>query len=101
MKGDKMELLAIIYNALVTEEMAIAYVYNEDGEMVGKFTDEDEAEEMVNDNDGYYSEVRVEEVTTPETILAMQFDFKKHEMTFISTLLDKENTHKFKYGGKL
>jgi len=101
MKGDKMELLAIIYNAMVTEEMAIAYVYNEDGEMVGKFTDEDEAEEMVNDNDGYYSEVRVEEVTTPETILAMQFDFKKHEMTFISTLLDKENTHKFKYGGKL
>jgi hypothetical protein len=101
MKGDRIELLGIIYNAMVTEEMPMAYVYNEDGEMVGKFTDEDEAEEMVNDNDGYYSEVRVEEVTTPETILAMQFDFKKHEMTFISSLLEKENTHKFKYGGKL
>jgi hypothetical protein len=101
MKGDKMELLSIIYNAMVTEEMPIAYVYNEDGEMVGKFTDEDEAEEMVNDNDGYYSEVRVEEVTTPETILAMQFNFQKHEMKFISTLLEKKNTHKFKYGGKL
>jgi hypothetical protein len=101
MKGDKMEMLSIIYNAIVTEEMPIAYVYNEDGEMVGKFTDEDEAEEMVNDNDGYYSEVRVEEVTTPETILAMQFNFQKHEMKFISTLLEKKNTHKFKYGGKL
>ena len=101
MKGDKIELLAIIYNALVTDEKPLAYVYNEDGEMVGKFTDEDEAEEMVNDNDGYYSEVRVEEVTTTETILAMEFDFQKHEMTFVSSLLDKKNTHKFKYGGKL
>jgi hypothetical protein len=101
MKGDKIELLAIIYNALVTDEKPLAYVYNEDGEMVDKFTDEDEAEEMVNDNDGYYSEVRVEEVTTTETILAMEFDFQKHEMTFVSSLLDKKNTHKFKYGGKL
>jgi hypothetical protein len=101
MKGDKIELLAIIYNALVTDEKPLVYVYNEDGEIVGKFTDEDEAEEMVNDNDGYYSEVRVEEVTTTETILAMEFDFQKHEMTFVSSLLDKKNTHKFKYGGKL
>jgi hypothetical protein len=101
MKGDKIELLAIIYNALVTDEKPLAYVYNEDGEMVDKFTDEDEAEEMVNDNDGYYSEVRVEEVTTTEAILAMEFDFQKHEMTFVSSLLDKKNTHKFKYGGKL
>lgn len=101
MKGDRIELLAIIYNALVSDEQSVSYVYNEDGEVVGKFTDEDFAEDMVNDNDGYYSEVRVEELETPETILAMQFDFNKHQMTFISTLLEKESTHKFKYGGKL
>ena len=101
MKGDKIELLAIIYNALVSDEQSVSYVYNEDGEVVGKFTDEDFAEDMVNNNDGYYSEVRVEELETPETILAMQFDFNKHQMTFISTLLEKKSTHKFKYGGKL
>lgn len=101
MKGDRIEILAIIYNAMVSEEQAVSYVYNADGEVVGKFTDEDFAEDMVNNNDGYYSEVRVEELETPETILAMQFDFNKHEMTFISTLLEKQSTHKFKYGGKL
>ena len=101
MKGNEIELLAIIYNALVTDEQPVSYVFNEDGEVVGKFTDEDFAEDMVNDNDGYYSEVRVEEVSTPETILAMQFDFNKQEMTFVSTLLEKQSTHKFKYGGKL
>lgn len=101
MKGNRIELLAIIYNAMVSEEQAVSYVYNSDGEVAGKFTDEDFAEDMVNNNDGYYSEVRVEELETPETILAMQFDFKKHEMTFISTLLEKQSTHKFKYGGKL
>jgi len=101
MKGNEIELLAIIYNALVTDEQPVSYVFNEDGEVVGKFTDEDFAEDMVNDNDGYYSEIRVEEVSTPETILAMQFDFNKQEMTFVSTLLEKQSTHKFKYGGKL
>lgn len=101
MKGNEIELLAIIYNALVSDEQPVSYVFNEDGEVVGKFTDEDFAEDMVNDNDGYYSEVRVEEVSTPETILAMQFDFNKQEMTFVSTLLEKQSTHKFKYGGKL
>jgi hypothetical protein len=101
MKNNEIELLAIIYNALVTDEDSVSYVYNEDGEVVGKFTDEDFAEDMVNNNDGYYSEVRVEEVSTPETILAMQFDFNKHEMNFVSSLLEKQSTHKFKYGGKL
>ena len=101
MEGNEIELLAIIYNALVTDEQPVSYVFNEDGEVVGKFTDEDFAEDMVNDNDGYYSEVRVEEVSTPETILAMQFDFNKQEMTFVSTLLEKQSTHKFKYGGKM
>lgn len=101
MKGNRIEILAIIYNAMVSEEQAVSYVYDADGEVVGKFTDEDFAEDMVNNNDGYYSEVRVEELETPETILAMQFDFNKHEMTFISTLLEKQSTHKFKYGGKM
>ena len=101
MKNNEIELLAIIYNALVTDEDSVSYVYNEDGEVVGKFTDEDFAEDMVNNNDGYYSEVRVEEVSTPETILAMQFDFNKHEMNFVSSLLEKQSSHKFMYGGKL
>ena len=101
MKDNEIELLAIIYNALVTDEDSVSYVYNEDGEVVGKFTDEDFAEDMVNNNDGYYSEVRVEEVSTPETILAMQFYFNKHDMNFVSSLLEKQSTHKFKYGGKL
>jgi GNAT superfamily N-acetyltransferase len=99
--GNHINYLALIYNALVTEEGVVSYVYNEDGEEIGKFTDEDKAQEYVDAYDGVYVEARVEEITQPETILSMQFDFDTHKMKFVSSLLDKHSTHEFKYGGKL
>jgi hypothetical protein len=101
MTGSQIDYLALIYNALVTEEGVVSYVYNEDGEEIGKFFDEDKAQEYVDAYDGVYVEARVEEITRPETILSMQFDFDTHKMTFVSSLLEKRNTHEFKYGGKL
>jgi hypothetical protein len=101
MTGSQIDYLALIYNAVVTEEALVSYVYNEDGEEIGKFFDEDKAQEYVDAYDGVYVEARVEEITRPETILSMQFDFDTHKMTFVSSLLEKRNTHEFKYGGKL
>ena len=101
MTGSQIDYLALIYNAVVTEEGVVSYVYNEDGEEIGKFFDEDKAQEYVDAYDGVYVEARVEEITRPETILSMQFDFDTHKMTFVSSLLEKRNTHEFKYGGKL
>jgi hypothetical protein len=101
MTGSHVDFLAVIYNAAVTEEALVSYVYNEDGEEIGKFFDEDKAQEYVDAYDGVYVEARVEEITRPETILSMQFDFDTRKMTFVSSLLEKRNTHEFKYGGKL
>lgn len=101
MTGNEIDYLALIYNAVFTEEGVVSYVYNEDGEEIGKFFDEDKAQEYVDAYDGVYVEARVEEITRPETILSMQFDFDTRKMTFVSSLLEKRNTHEFKYGGKL
>ena len=101
MTGSHIDYLALIYNAAVTQNELVSYVYNEDGEEIGKFFDEDKAQEYVDAYDGVYVEARVEEITRPETILSMQFDFDTRKMTFVSSLLEKRNTHEFKYGGQL
>ena len=101
MTGSHIDYLALIYNAVVVEEGVVSYVYNEDGEFIDKFTDEDRAQEYVDADDGNYIEARVEEIQYPETIISMQFDFDTHKMTFVSSMLEKNNTHEFKYGGQL